>query len=126
MRIYSISVMVISSIVLAIVLLCFMVDVFKFTSPELAIEGQDYKKFISLEFFRQQEMKHSIDSKYGPDLTKLSDSDWNLRWEKFKEVTIMEEKHAAKIDMMEGTVTFVVFAIFFVLHFVLYRRYSKD
>jgi len=114
--------MVISSIVIAIVSLCFMIDLVKYYSPEVAVNGNDYKKTVSQEYFKQQEMKNSIDSKYGPDLTKLTAEDWKARWEMFKTVTLLEEKHDAKVDMVEEFATLFVFSAFFIGHYFLYRR----
>lgn len=117
--------MVICSIIVAIVSLCFMIDLVNFYNPEVAIEGSDYKKFISFEYFKQQELKNSIDSKYGPDLTKLTEVEWNARWDMFKNVTLLEEKHDAKVDILEEIASLIFFLAFFLGHFYLYRRCER-
>jgi ABC-type dipeptide/oligopeptide/nickel transport system permease component len=115
--------MVISVFALAITLLTFFGSVRAYGDPESNLSGYEYKKYLSFEYYKQQEQEYNTDKKNMNYLASLSDSDWKSRWNLHRETSIAEVIHKEKSSFFEEFIYFIVFSILLGLHFYLYRRF---
>lgn len=123
MKPYSVSIMVISVFALAITLLTFFGSARAYIDPESNLSGYEYKKYLSFEYYKQQEQEYNTDKKNMNYLASLSDADWKSRWKLQRETSIAEVLHKEKANFFEEFIYFVVFSLLLGLHLYFYRRF---
>lgn len=130
MRAYSISIMVISVFSLALTLILFLGEYKDYSLPSAALKGQEYKKYLHFDYFRDQELKAETVSKKDSEepsfLMSLSYDEWIQRWKEFRLFTVESAVQEARSDMFNLLFSFIVFSFLFVGHYILFKRFEQD
>lgn len=128
MRAYSISIMVISVFSLALTTLLFLGEVKDYALPGGSLKGQEYKKYLYFDYFRDQELKEESLTKPGESsaLKMLSYNEWMARWKDFRTFATEATVQDARSDMFNSLCSFIIFSFLFVGHFLLFKRYEQE
>lgn len=130
MRAYSISIMVISVFSLALTLILFLGEYKNYSLPSAALKGQEYKKYLHFEYFRDQEIKAEADVQRDTvepsSLMSLSYDEWIARWKEFRVFTVEAAVQEARSEMFNLLFSFLIFSFLFVGHYILFKQYEQE
>ncbi len=122
MRIYILGMITMSSFVSLICLVMILTYTVDILNPESELKQNEYKEHISYEYYKQNEIKRNSDNKSTIDLTKLTEEEWQKRWELSKKLSLKQIVHASKSSLIATAITMICFSLILIIHIALYRR----
>lgn len=124
MRAYTISIMTICTFTLAITFLTLLGSIRTYVDPESDLSGYEYKKYLSFEYYKQQELEFNTDKKNPLYLASLTEENWKDRWTLHRETAIAETLHKEKSAFFYEFIYLFLFSLLLVIHIYLYKKFS--